>query len=64
MVADENFACDGCGNFGALEIGNRRFCADRVVLAGSSSAGSSADNGSWRRRNQAAVMALPLAVTN
>jgi hypothetical protein len=44
IVTDENTVCDECGNFGALEIGGRKLCADCVILAGSSCAGSAADD--------------------
>jgi hypothetical protein len=43
--ANENAACDECGNFGALEIRDGKLCADCMTLAGSSCAGSSDDNG-------------------
>jgi hypothetical protein len=36
--------CDECGNFGALEIGGRKLCADCVTLAGSACAGSASDD--------------------
>jgi len=39
-AANEDAACEECGNFGALEIGERKLCADCVSLAGSSCAGS------------------------
>jgi hypothetical protein len=39
----ENVTCDECGNFGALEIGERKLCADCVTLAGSGCAGSPAE---------------------
>jgi len=32
--------CDECGNFGTLEIGDHKLCAECVTLAGSSCAGS------------------------
>jgi hypothetical protein len=42
--ANENTACDKCGNFGALEIAGRKLCADCVTLAGSACAGSASDD--------------------
>jgi hypothetical protein len=41
-------ACDECGNFGALEIGDRKLCLECVALAGSSCAGSAADESHQR----------------
>jgi len=44
--ANEDVACDECGNFGALEIGDRKLCAECVTLAGSSCAGSLTEDSS------------------
>jgi hypothetical protein len=41
---NEDVACDECGNFGALEIGDHRLCAECVTLAGSACAGSAAED--------------------
>ncbi|MDD5139200.1 MAG: hypothetical protein PHY43_02940 [Verrucomicrobiales bacterium] len=45
ILPAEKSQCDECGNFGALEIGDRRLCTDCVTLAGSACAGSTADDG-------------------
>jgi len=44
-AANEDAACDECGSFGALEIGDHRLCAECVTLAGSACAGSPSDDG-------------------
>ena len=41
---NEDAACDECGNFGALEIGDHILCAECVTLAGSACAGSPSDD--------------------
>ena len=41
----EDVACDECGSFGALEIGDLKLCAECVTLAGSACAGSASDDG-------------------
>jgi len=40
----EAAACDECGSFGALEIGDHKLCAECVTLAGSACAGSPDDD--------------------
>ena len=42
---DAGAVCEKCGNFGALEIGERKLCADCVTLASSSCAGSADEDG-------------------
>jgi hypothetical protein len=37
--ANDDVACEECGNFGAQEIGDLKLCADCLTLAGSSCAG-------------------------
>jgi len=41
---NEDAVCEGCGSFGALEIGTRKLCAECVTLAGSACAGSAKDD--------------------
>jgi len=41
---NEDTVCDKCGTFGALEIADRKLCAECVTLAGSACAGSSSDD--------------------
>jgi hypothetical protein len=42
---NEDGVCAECGNFGALEIGERKLCAECFTLAGSACAGSASDDG-------------------
>lgn len=34
LVADENAACDRCGQFGAMAIAGQQLCPECVTLAG------------------------------
>jgi hypothetical protein len=44
-AVEENAVCTECGNFGALEIGGQKLCAECVTLAGSGCAGASDEIG-------------------
>jgi len=45
LKAEENFACDECGRFGAIDFGERKLCPDCYASCGSCCPGFGKEKG-------------------
>lgn len=43
MTPNDELACDECGRYGAIDLGERKLCPDCYALAGTCGAGGNGD---------------------